>query len=540
MNLLKKDITISPQWAYLFISIPILAAISWSIFYDPLYTKHFGFDFWEHSALIREWKKNLWHPGNPHLAIDSGSPRYMPFFFFLTVLARIFSLTPIQALGIGGVLTMILFLYGIWLFMSLYFRNDWAPFIGLIVLLCGWGVGWYWSNCYQLRNLLYVITYPSSFVFSLSFLSYWLATKMLRQRATTPLSLILLGIMSALMLLSHPLTGAFAIGSLCLLALSEPKISLWHRSKIIGVVLAGALGAEMWPYFSVWRIILGISGGKAESWVKTGNIVVSRIKMLYHAHPFYDPKQFFVVTGPSLLGIPALFYMAYRREHLFIILGFLAMSLIFVLNLFFPIPLGHRFLFYVIFYLHLALIWGVLEMQGKEGKIRQHHIVLRSAKVKTGILIWFLTICLLWNVALLGLALGHYIINPNLSYGPMKREQIVDDMKRLSLFIPDEAIVMAPAQLSWPLPTFKGKVVALFHTNPMVADDYQRRRHTHMFFQVETTKEDRLKILRRYKVTHILFKIKNISESVRNNLEEFGSVVKKTGDYVIIKLRNDL
>ena len=157
------------------------------------------------------------------MAIDTGSPRYMPFFFLLTVLARIFSLTPIQALGIGGVLTMILFLYGVWLFLSLYFRNDWAPFVGLIVLLGGWGAGWYWSNCYQLRCLFYVITFPSSFVFSVSFFSFWLATKILRQRAITLGSLILLGIMSALMLLCHPLTGAFAIGSLCLLALSEPN-----------------------------------------------------------------------------------------------------------------------------------------------------------------------------------------------------------------------------------------------------------------------------------------------------------------------------
>ena len=178
-NPLVKNINISSKWAYLFISIPILAAISWSVLNHPLYASYYASDFWEHSALIREWIKNLWHPGNPHLAIDTGSPRYMPFFFLLTVLAKIFDLSPIQALGIGGVMTMILFICGVWLFLSLYFKNDWAPFIGLIVLLCGWGAGWYWSNCYQLRNLFYVITYPSSFVFSLCFFSFWLDSNML-------------------------------------------------------------------------------------------------------------------------------------------------------------------------------------------------------------------------------------------------------------------------------------------------------------------------------------------------------------------------
>jgi hypothetical protein len=534
-NPLKKIITISPKWAYLFISIPILVVISWSALNNPLYTSYYSSDFWEHSATIHEWTKNLWHPGNPHMAIDTGSPRYMPFFFLLTVLARIFSLTPIQALGVGGVMTMILFLYGVWLFLGLYFRNDWAPFVGLIVLLGGWGAGWYWSNCYQLRCLFYVIPFPSSFVFSVSFLSFWLATKMLRQRVITSWRLIPLCIMSALMLLSHPLTGAFAIGSLCLLALSEPKVSFSHRWTLIAVVLTGALAAELWPYFSVWHVIFGTSGGEAASWVKAGNVVGHRIKMLYQTHPFYNPKQFFVTIGPGLFGIPALFYLAYTREHSFIISGFIVMSLPFWANLFFPIPLGHRFVFFMVFYLHLALIWGILRLQSKMRKATQQHTVLRFAKLKTGVLFSFLTLCLLWNGALSALALANYLVYPDLRFGPMQREPVVDDMSRLSLSIPDQAIVMAPARLSWPLPTFTGKVVAAYHINPMVADHFLRRRDTNSFFQFETTQEARLKILRRYKVTHILYEGKNIPESLKNDLEDFGSVVKKIGGYVIIK-----
>lgn len=537
---MKKEITISPKWAYLFISIPVLTAIFWSIFNYPSYTSYYSSDFWEHSATIHEWTKNLWHPGNPHLAIDTGSPRYMPFFFLLTLLARIFHLTPIQALGIGGVMTMILFLYGVWLFLGLYFRNDWAPFVGLIVLLGGWGAGWYWSNCYQLRCLFYVIPFPSSFVFSVSFLSFWLATKMLRHRAISPWRLISLGIMSALMLLSHPLTGVFAIGSLCLLSLTEPNVSFSHRWTLIAVALTGALVAELWPYFSVWHVIFGTSGGEAASWVKAGNIVGDRIKMLYQTHPFYNPQQFFVTIGPGLLGIPALFYLAYTREHFFIISGFIVMSLPFLANLFLPIPLGHRFAFFMIFYLHLALIWGILRLQSKVRNITQYHTVLRFSKIKTGVIFWFLTLCLLWNGALSALALANYLVYPNLKFGPMQKEPIVDDMKRLSPFIPEKAIVMAPAQLSWPLPTFTGKVVAAYHINPMVADHFFRRRDTFRFFQVQTDQETRMEIIKRYKITHILFESQNTPETVRNNLNDFGSVVEKIGDYVIIKLRNYL
>jgi len=531
---------ISPKSAYLFISIPILIAISWSVFNSPLYTFYYSSDFWEHSATIHEWTRNLWHPGNPHLAIDTGSPRYMPFFFLLTVLARVLDLNPIQVLGIGGVFTMILFLYGVWLFLRLYFRNDWAPLVGLIVLLGGWGVGWYWPNCYQLRCLFYVIVFPSSFVFSLSFLSFWLATKILRQQAIALWGLLSLGFLSALMLLCHPLTGAFAIGSLCLLALLEPNVPFSHRWRLIAVVLMGALTAELWPYFSVWRVMLGTSGGETESWMEAGKIVSSRIKMLYHEHLFYDPQQLFVTIGPGLLGIPLLIYLGYKREQFFIVSGFIVMSLPFVVNLFFRIPLGHRFLFFMIFYLHLAIIWGILSMQSNIGKATQQRPFVRSMKIKAGVLICFLTVCLFWNVALSTLAFANYLVFPDLKFGPMQREPILDDMRRLALFIPDEAIVMAPARLSWPLPTFTGKVVALYHINPMVADHFPRRRDTFTFFQAETTQEIRLEILKRYKVTHILFKRKNMPETVRDDLNDFGSVAEKIDDYVIIKLRNGL
>ena len=119
-------------------------------------------------------------------------------------------------------------------------------------------------------------------------------------------------------------------------------------------------------------------------------------------------------------------------------------------------------------------------------------------------------------------------------------------MRRLSFFIPDEAIVLAPVRLSWPLPTFTGKVVALLHQNPMVADHDRRLWDTHKFFQNEINQETRLKILKHYKVTHILYKEKkifrgkNVPQTVRDSLNDFGSVAGKIDDYFIIKLRNDL
>ena len=547
---MNKSTIISPKWAYLFISIPILAAICWSVFNYPLYTFYDGYDFWEHSATIREWSKNLWHPRNPHLSIDTQTPRYMPFFFLLTVLAKIFHLNALQALAIGSVMTMTLFLSGVWLFLRLYFRDDWAPFVGLIVLLAGWGAGWLWSNLYQLRCLFYVIAYPSSFVFALSFLSFWLSIRILRRRTIKLWNYITIGLISTLMFLSHPLTGAFAICSLCLLALLEPNVSFSHRCKLIAVVLTGALVAELWPYFSVWSVVLGTSGGQEESWLKAGQIDISHAKMLYWAainraktlysnHPFYDLQQVFVTLGPALLGIPALIILTYRRKHFFIVAGFVAMTFPYVGNLVFNIPLGHRFLLFGIFYLHLAIIWGILEVQSNSHASILQRASARSAKIRITGLGVFLTLLALWNVALSVLEFAGHHLKSDLTFIAIA-QPVVEDMQRLSEFIPDEAIVLAPPRVGWPLPTFAGKVVALHHQNPMVVDGNLRRRDTFRFFDDGTHKEERLEILRRYRVTHILYDTRDLSGTVTENLHDFGCTSATINNYVIFKVRNDL
>jgi hypothetical protein len=74
----------------------------------------------------------------------------------------------------------------------------------------------------------------------------------------------------------------------------------------------------------------------------------------------------------------------------------------------------------------------------------------------------------------------------------------------------------------------------------MVDDHFRRRMDTFKFFQVETTRETRLEILRRYKITHILFRRKDTHETVRDKLNVFGNVEENIDEFVLIKLRNDI
>ncbi|UCH37746.1 MAG: hypothetical protein JSV76_00770, partial [Candidatus Bathyarchaeota archaeon] len=319
----------------------------------------------------------------------------------------------------------------------------------------------------------------------------------------------------------------------------EPNALLSHRIKLIAIVISGALAAELWPYFSVWQVVLGKSGPHAESWVKTGSLNVSRFGKLMRGQSFvswfYDPRQVFFTLGPAVLGIPVLVYLCFKRKQLFLVAGFLLMSIAYLTNLIFPVPAGHRFLFYMIFYLHLSITWVILIVQSKTDAGIQGRTFFGSRKNRNLLIILVMTLCVLWNLSLTALEFANYQITPNLRFRRIHRKPVVNNMLRLAPYIPNEAIVLAPIKLSWVQPTFFGKVVGLLHENPMVSDNNLRRYAVKIFFHVDTTKNTRQEILRRYKVTHILYREKDIPQLVRDDVNALGTVMILQ-DYIIVEL----
>ena len=135
-----------PILVYWAIAATLIAYMGWSVMAEPLFALNLNSDLWEHSAAIREWMNDLWNPKNPHLMSEAGSPRYMPFFFLLAIVGNTLDLGTIDVLKLATLFNSVLLVLGIFLFFRAYFRSDWAPVIGLIVLLTGWGAAWSWSN----------------------------------------------------------------------------------------------------------------------------------------------------------------------------------------------------------------------------------------------------------------------------------------------------------------------------------------------------------------------------------------------------------
>jgi hypothetical protein len=486
------------------------------------YNFAFTGDYWEHTGVFSEWLKNLWQPGMPHVSgyEDGASARYMPYYLMLTAIGQVFSLTPVQIMSMAGITNVILLCFGIQYFFKHYFQKPLAPLFGLIVFFCFWGTAWYWSNVYQLRNLVYTAGYPSTFTFALCLFSLGYITNMLRKQSVSIVQWLSVAVLSFLMFVCHPLTGAFGIGAAGLLVLTHSDTTLKQRIKLIVALLVGFIATELWPYYSAIDIALGQTAKESHDWVggalskaaSTEFSPLARAYYLYYSHPFYSPIDFVMSLGPALLGIPALCWLAYKRQQLFLTSGFILMMLPFCINLFIAIPLGHRFLLFAIIFLHIAIVWAFLNIYDYGSQYKK--------KIATAILL----ILALSNIYWAGAELNGISYSPNLTKKQVKKDAttVSEKFEELKAIIPENAVVMAPLKTSWPLPTFlPAKTVGLFHGNPYVQNIGQRESDVKTFFAYNTSQHTSREIIERYKVTHII--VPRTAENAANTIAKIST-----------------
>ncbi|MCI0558528.1 MAG: hypothetical protein MN733_08540 [Nitrososphaera sp.] len=505
----------SPHKVYVFLAGTLLVWMSWSAFYFPLFEYSPHEDFWDHAPAIKEWSEDLLNPANPHIVSDAGTVRYTPFSLLFVAISRLLNITAIDSLEVAAVFNTLLFVVGTFVFLQAYFRRPWAPVIGLVVFVAFWGMGYRHANEFQLRTLFYVAPYPSTFAFGVGLVSLFLTLKIIRSEVTTGWSAVLLFVLLVSSVLSHVLTSVFIIAGLGLLCITEPGVRKQLRAIPILATIAALTLAELWPFFSVREIVFGTDGHLQEgiSWLE---------KQTFSVAPYvYDLSRVVLALGPALLGLPCILYLALRRHHLFIVYGFLLMAAPYAISFFWNIPEANRFLFFAVFFLHMALVWAVLRiaafnesMAGGQAAVKQK--VLLGL---VGVAFWGSVV---WNLSYAGAHFG---------YTYFRKESVPLVMERVSAFLSEDSVVLAPLRIGYPIPSFKGKIVGLMHHHPMVPDDRQRVRDVMVFFEAGTSDEQRLNIIKKYKVTHVLFESQDVSDEVRQFLLKEGLSLGSVAGY---------
>ena len=91
---------------------------------------------------------------------------------------------------------------------------------------------------------------------------------------------------------------------------------------------------------------------------------------------------------------------------------------------------------------------------------------------------------------------------------------------------------------SWSIPVYTGaKVIVLFHTSPHVGDNAERIHDIETFYDGETSRDARMKILKKYGITHIFLNYKITGEDIKPALQEMGfSVIAQNESFCLFSV----
>jgi hypothetical protein len=286
-----------------------------------------------------------------------------------------------------------------------------------------------------------------------------------------------------------------------LLALTEPAVPFLRRLRVAACVPVGLALSFLWPYFSMRTVLVGGSHDQVEG-IAQSLAGAAPEEGVGRLHQFYRQTGLIKALGAALLGVPISLYLLVRRQHLFIPLGALCMALPFVVNAWVPLPLGHRFILLTVFYLQAALIWLLMKLLPSAPRafafVNQRIVRWFAFAFITGVLgvlAWINVEAALARFDQTARRFRRASASPNVRYA-----------ERAAELAGSNAVILADAQTSWPVPTFGPKVLVILHNNPLVSDDRERLAHVGHFLFPGSSDFDRRESLAKYGVTHLLLK----------------------------------
>ncbi|MGW7414199.1 hypothetical protein [Streptomyces sp. NPDC054863] len=212
-------------------------------------------DLGVHAATLERLRHSLSDPGNPMVDADTASPYYSPWMLVLGIFAKLTGLSTFTVLRLAALVSLPLLITGVRHFVRTFTRRRAAWPLAVLCLLLLWGPQFFaWSGFLGLGSLALCLAYPSTFALALSFHFWALLTKALRGRAPWPVFLGL-GTLWAVIMLSHQFSGFTATcGALGVLLGARPWPARATWLGLGGGFLAGIALLAAWPYYSFFAL----------------------------------------------------------------------------------------------------------------------------------------------------------------------------------------------------------------------------------------------------------------------------------------------
>ena len=218
---------------------------------------YFSSDFWEHAAVVRELSVRPFAPTHPLLAIDAPHAYFSPYLLVLGLTTRGIGASPVWVLAAAGLVNVVLLVLALRRFLvRLLPGGEAAAPYALLFILFLWGRdAWPWSGFLHVGFLGYAASYPSTFAAAAMFLAWSLLLDWLGGRR--PLSLVGIGLLVALCLITHPPTALVLLAGLAAIFLARVQGNLVANGAVLaGAVGAGTAAALAWPYFPVLQLFV--------------------------------------------------------------------------------------------------------------------------------------------------------------------------------------------------------------------------------------------------------------------------------------------
>lgn len=486
----------------------------------------------EHAAAIRELTHSFLHPLNPHLNIPgTTSPRYVLSIVIMAIAEKLCVCNVFPLLGVFSVIAFIFLGLGIYLFAKEYFRDENQPLFTLLSLLFLWGRGWDGADSIMFSSLVYNAYYPS--VISL-ILSFYALTALLKYlRLNMPRYYIAFVFFSSLVFLNHQPTGFLFFFMAFLLVVTEGNrnkrdVLLFIISFVVAVLVTAG-----WPYYSFSKgVIFMITGQGKQFWdYQAGH------KLHYSGH--------LLRIGPCFLGMLTVGYYGLKKQYPFIVLGFVASFIFYVLGYLLTIILFERLIFLCLLFSQLAfsrmlknILYGAPDfIEGKRKQLLQFVYVFALC---IGIFTQFYLVGTVYMPRYIAL-LPHAGIKP--SAHPMQKYIALGQQLHRG------DIVITDVWTSWVLPcATDAKVISLYHNSPFVLENVERLHDTRIFFH---SPADRERIIAKYNISQVLVNKKKISadsysetndaicpdKDWMHSLAKLGTVLINNEDFFLVAMK---
>lgn len=453
-----------------------------------------GGDYWEHAAAVRAWSQALLDPANPQLLTPEASPRYTPLIFPIAAGKALLGWSVDTAMAVMALFNAILLLAGVCAFARTHFRTRWAPAALLAIMLGAWGGDpWVWSGVYAAPSLVYVLPYASTGALGAALLTLAALVRVLRMRAPPIPALAGLALAAAVTISAHLLTGAFLLGAAALFIVFDRRAAPRMKAACAAAAAAGFLLALAWPYYDLLGVIMERRTDSV--WFLQPQIRAAPPS----ASPFYEIEGLFAAAGAAGLGLGSAIWFAVRRRVRLYLAGVVLFSLPYLANLIWMIPLGHRFIVYAVFFMHLALLHHALLLltHGRRARLRT------PAPVKLGAGLGALVL-LAAAAAGLGRAADRLPDRPGPPVWSDQSGFETSNVAYMAARLGPDAVVAGEARRTWRLGAHGAAALSLLNPNPLVADLPVRSAANTLLMLPDTDPGLRDAVIARYAVTHVL------------------------------------